>query len=707
MPALKDNLSGVPLLALTAVVLDTETTGLNVAEDRIVEIGAVRLGSGTVEDGFSRLVNPGVPIPEQSIAVHGISDVDVAEEPDFRDVWRAFADWSDCALVIGYSIGFDIAILCSEHARRGMDWTPPRVLDVRHLVQLLSPNLPEESLEMTAAWLGIEIQDRHRALGDAKLTAEIFVALLPKLLDRGISTLSQAERACRSLSDRREMETRAGWHLSPETPVSENTSFAEYARVDSFPYRYRTGQLMHAPPCLVDGELSLRQALKTMEQAGTSSLFLNRDAGGDGSYGIVTERDVMRALRLRDSSALDAPVGEIGSRPLLTVGADEFVYRALVAMASKNIRHLGVVDGDGELVGALSARDLLQQRAGDAISLGDSIEAANTATQLGRVWGELTAVVGALVREGIDARTIAAIVSRELRALTKRATEIAEVELLRAGDGAPPVPYCMLVLGSGGRGESLLAMDQDNAILFERGDPGGEADQWFARLGHRVADILNQSGVSYCKGGIMGSNAEWRMDLDGWRRTVGQWIARSRPEDILNCDIFFDAVAVHGETALADTLRAEALELAADARPFLKALALNASNFSTPVGLFRRFKLSDGRLDLKLGGIMPIFSAARVVALENSVQARATPDRLAAVKSLTNVPAKTIEDLIEAHRVLLNLILKQQLADIAEGIPLSNKVAPGALSSAEKDRLHWALEKVPAVRDLLGTPAMG
>ena len=72
-------------------------------------------------------------------------------------------------------------------------------------------------------------------------------------------------------------------------------------------------------------------------------------------------------------------------------------------------------------------------------------------------------------------RNTAAIVSHELRALTRRATELAEVRMIDDGWGPPPQPYAMLVLGSGGRGESLLAMDQDNAIVYADGEPGSEA----------------------------------------------------------------------------------------------------------------------------------------------------------------------------------------------------------------------------------------
>ncbi len=701
--------SGLPLTAMTAIALDCETTGLDVASDRVVEIGALRLRQGELdpEDRFASLVKPGIPIPAASTAIHGISDQEVAAAEAFPTVMADFASWAGSSVVIGYSIGFDLAILKAEHARHGLAWQSPRFFDLRHMVQLVAPQLPEQSLELTAEWLGLEISGRHSAPGDAETAARIFVALLPRLREKGIVTLAQAERGCRSLTALLDEEARAGWHGFGQAGAGTESKVAAYARVDSFPYRHRVADLMSAPPLTIPEGEPLREALALMTRKKVSSLFLGPAEGRGEDYGIITERDILRALEAEGAAALEEPVGRFGRRPLVTVGSDEFVYRALARMAAKGFRHLGVTGPEGELVGALGARDLLRQRASDAVSLGDSIESAETAAALGRIWSDLTMVVRALVHEEVDARDVAAIVSRELRALTRRACELAEAEFAAAGRAAPPQPYAMLVLGSGGRGESLLAMDQDNAIVFREGEPGGEADLWFEALGQRVADILNEAGVAYCKGGVMASNRAWRKDLAGWRATLEAWVSRARPEDLLSSDIFFDALPVHGDLALAESLDAEARALAKGARPFLKFLALEASRFELPLGWFGRLSTDQGRVDLKLGGIMPVFSAARVVALELGVTPRSTPERLEAAREGQIASDQVIGNLIEAHRVLLDLILRQQLRDIDRGLPLSNKVAPAELSGFEKQRLKWALEQVPSVADLLGTPTLG
>ena len=269
---------------------------------------------------------------------------------------------------------------------------------------------------------------------------------------------------------------------------------------------------------------SVHDVLARLAGERVSSVYVAPSAASAGvkaaEAGIVTERDLLRAIARFGAAALDLPVGQIMSRPLAAVPADAFVYRAIGRMNRLKTRHLGVVDDEGCVVGALSARDLLRLRAGEAISLGDEIDDAADAPALAVAWAKLPRVAESLLAEGLSGRDIAEVISRELGALTRQAAVIAERIMRESGRGGPPCFYAMIVLGSAGRGESLLAMDQDNAVIFERGEPDGEEDRWFAMLGTHVADILHQVGVPYCKGGVMASNAPWRGSVATWRNRV-------------------------------------------------------------------------------------------------------------------------------------------------------------------------------------------
>lgn len=707
-----DRASATPLLALDAVVLDTETTSLDPARARLLEIGAYRLTAGRIDTArrFHSLVHPGEPVSPESTRIHGIDDARLAGAPDFSAAWAAFREYLNDSVVIGHTIEYDIAVFAAECRRAGIDFRPPRILDVRWFAEMIEPNLPGFSIEAVAAWLGIPVEDRHSALGDAITTARIFVALVPRLREGGIRTLAEAEAACRVFTDAMTARHQAGWLDRRIEPARVDT-VRTLERLDPYPYRHRIRDVMSQPPIFIAPGSPVKAAMDLLMSKRVSSVFVapvakasKVDAHVVPEVGILTERDILRAVARDGARALDTPVEAVAHWPLQAVPADAFVYRAIGRMARLKVRHLGVVDESGELIGALSSRDLLRLRAGEAVALGDEIDEAVDTHELASAWAKLPAVAAALHEEGVDARDVAAVISRELTALTRRAAMIGEERLKAAGEGTPPVSYAVLVLGSGGRGESLLAMDQDNAIVFAEGDPDGPEDRWFEKLGTHIADILHEVGVPYCKGGIMARNAPWRGSAKVWRERVAEWIGRSNPQDLLNVDIFFDLRAAHGDGALAENLWRDALEAARGQSAFLKLLADAKGEVDPPIGFFG-IKTDSGRVDLKRGGLFGIVASARILSLRYHVVERATRARLEGVKALKVGAERDLDAWIEAHRVIVNAILGQQLVDIAAGRPPSNAVEPRRLSRGEQDELKESLKNLKhiddTVRDLL------
>ncbi|QWG19055.1 CBS domain-containing protein [Bradyrhizobium sediminis] len=696
---------GAPLLSLDAVVIDSETTGLDPRKARVIELAGVRLTGGKLagDNSFRRLLRPaGELIPAETTRVHGIDDAMVAESPLFADVWPDFKAFLGKAVVIGHTVGFDLAVLKRECDLAGLAWTRPRTLDTRLLAQIAAPELAGYTLETLAAWLGVEAAERHSALGDAKTTARVFLALVPKLRNHGIRTIAEAERACLALTSVLDDQMRIGWIDAVEAPARADAE-RTLERFDSYAYRHRNRDIMRTPPVFVEAGISVHDALARLARAKISSVFVRPHAGSGGvkaaEAGIVTERDLLRAVARHGAAALDLPVGQIMSRPLAAVSADAFVYRAIGHMSRLKTRHLGVVDEAGRVVGAMSARDLLRLRAGEAISLGDEIDDAADAHALAIAWAKLPRVAQSLLAEGLSGRDIAEVISRELGALTGQAAVIAERIMRERGEGAPPCGYAMVVLGSAGRGESLLAMDQDNAIIFEQGEPDGDEDRWFAALGAHVADILHEVGVPYCKGGVMAKNAAWRGSVATWRNRIDHWIMRSSPGDLLSVDIFFDLRAVHGDGSLAVTVRQAAFDAAEGQTAFAKLLV---EDIRTPSSLkfFGGIRTVGGRIDLKMAGLFGLVAAARAIAIRHHVMDRSTPARLGRVKELVHVSETDLDALGEAQGVFLDLIASQQVEDIAHGTPPSNAVAVKRLSVRDRDRLRVALEAVAAIDDL-------
>ena len=693
-----------PLLALDALVVDTETTGLDPAKAWVVEIAALRLVRGRLEPqaALHRQLRPGEPIPLAVSQIHGIDDAAVADAPAFAGVAAEISRTLDGAVVIGHSLGFDVAVLKREFARAGMAWSPPRTLDTRLLAEIAAPSLNEYSLENLAAWLGVPIVKRHSALGDAETAARIFLALLPKLRTVGIRTLAEAERACRTMTNALDTQHRAGWAEATIAPADAALAVGG-GRIDSYRYLHRVAEVMRSPAQFTAPDVPVAAALDRMTRERVSSLFVHPDASNPvrpGETGIVTERDAMRALAKDGAAALDQPVSALASQPLATVPADAFCYLAVSRMNRQGIRHLGVTNEAGFVSGALSARDLLRLRGEGAISLGDELDQAAGTPELACAWANLPRVAAALIEEQVSGRQIAAVVSRQVCALTARAAVLAEQRMRDGGHGGPPCPYALAVLGSAGRGECLLAMDQDNALVFTEGAPDSAEDAWFKQLGAHVADILHEVGVPYCKGGVMARNALWRGSVATWRARVVNWIARSSPQDLLSVDIFFDMLGVHGDTSLTTAVWRSAFDAAKGEAGFAKLLAETAGVTEPGLTFFGRFRTDQGRIDLKKCGLFGIVGAARALAICHHVLERATPARLAGLKARGIGSERDLDALSEAQGTFLDLMVAQQVADTEQGVPPSNAVRVKRLSQRDRERLRFALEDVAHLDDM-------
>ena len=686
-----------PLIALAAVALDTETTGLNPATARIVQLAALPLAGVTWLDGApaERLVNPGVPIPASASAVHGITDADVAAAPPFREVWPLFADRLAGRAVIAYRTGFDIAVLKRECALAGLAWEAPPRLCVRALALCVAPpTLTDYSLDGLCRWLGIAIEGRHSALGDAAAAAALWAALVPLLIQKGVRTFGEAAAAASAFAA---SEPGVAIGSAPEPDVLAPVVPSGGVPLDSYAYRHRVGEVMNTPPLFAPADTVLRDAVRLLMERRVSSLLVE-----DGAVGIVTERDLLRGFAAETAGGEKATIGALASRPLMTIRADAHVYRAVGRMSRLGIRHLAVTDGDGTVTGMVTPRDLLRDRATGVVMLGDEIAAAQDAAALAAARAKLVPLARGLLADGMDARGICAVISAELCALTRRAAALAEARMAAEGKGGPPVPYAVLVLGSGGRGESLLAPDQDNAIVYERGEPGGPEDAWFAALAGHMADTLDLAGIPYCKGGVMARNPEWRKSVAGWRAEIDGWIRRSRPQDLLRVDIFFDGVPVHGDASLGEEIWKYAYAAAGASTVFQKLLTEFARDWRSPLGLFGGFRPDKGeRTDLKLGGLMPVFTGARVLSIRRGVLARATPARLLGASEAGGIAREAAEAVLAAHERMLGAILRQQLADAEQGTPLSNLVDTAKLGASERGRLRRAVKDVSLLIDAI------
>lgn len=685
MPSLP---SSTALAALPAVALDLETTGLDVRSARIVQIGALAMAGSRILERprFESLVNPGIAMPVEALRIHGIDNAAVAKAPRFADVASVVRDLLDGRAVIGHNVAFDLAMLRHEAARAGIAWHEPPALDVALLLGALEPSLPDLQLEAVAQRVGVEVAGRHTAIGDATAAAKIFGRLLGRLREIDVRTLGEAHSLAAQRQDLVRRQAAAGWHALPGGPGRQPREQAP-PRIDSYIFERRVDEAMSAPPALIGDDATLREAAQVMTERRIGALLVG--VASAPPRGIVTERDVLRASA-RDAEPTRLRVREIMSSPVQCIAAGEPLYRALGRMDRGAFRHLCVVDAMGAPIGMLSQRDLLNHRARAALSLGDEIGAAEDALGLAAAFGKIALVAERLVGEGVRAPEVARVVSSETRALTGRAAQLLAQQLTARGRPAP-APWCVFVLGSAGRGESLLSLDQDNALIHA-GDRSDDA--WFAELGGRLAEMLDEAGLPRCKGGVMAANAEWRGTVGDWRERIQGWLRRGRPEDLLNVDIFFDLMPVAGDFGLARELHGAAVEAAARAARFIALLAQAVGAISPSIGPFGGLRTEAGRIDLKRGALLPLVGLARTVALRVGSLERSTPARLQAGAAAGRVAEADAATLIEIHSQLLDLILRQQLVDLAEGVRPSTRVAVRRLEREGSRRLARNLRRL-------------
>ena len=185
------------LSELTYTVFDTETTGLNPAGgDAIIQLGAARIVNGKLlrQECFEQLVNPGRAIPAASIPIHGISEDMVVDKPRIGEVLPVFHAFAQDTVLVAHNAAFDMRFLQLQEEATGIAFHQP-VLDTLLLSAVVHPHQDSHRLEAIAERFNVTVLGRHTALGDALVTAEIWLRLIPLLQEQGIHTLRQAREA--------------------------------------------------------------------------------------------------------------------------------------------------------------------------------------------------------------------------------------------------------------------------------------------------------------------------------------------------------------------------------------------------------------------------------------------------------------------------------------------------------------------------------
>ncbi|MDX1473219.1 MAG: DUF294 nucleotidyltransferase-like domain-containing protein, partial [Reinekea sp.] len=406
--------------------------------------------------------------------------------------------------------------------------------------------------------------------------------------------------------------------------------------------------------------------------------------------GIVTDRD-LRSRVLAEGLPLSTPLRDIMSVDLITVEHDAYVYEAMLLMLRHNVHHLPLVHRH-KVTGVVSLSDIVRHESQNSLLLVRGIMSQETVEDLVALSPQVAAVMVRMLKEDANSHMIGTAMSVIGRAFKQRLLQLAEMAL-----GPPPVPYCFLALGSMAREEQLLVTDQDNAMILSADFDEAKHGQYFKSLADFVCDGLHACGYTYCDGGIMASNPQWRMTLEGWKAQFSLWIEKPDPQALLNASIFFDLSGVAGKTAWAEPLTRFIVNKAKSNRPFLAALARNALNRTPPLGFFKNFVVEkDGRqrysLNLKRRGTAPLVDVIRLHALAEGSLAQNSFDRLDDIAQSKLLPEGKRDEISDALEYLSMIRIRQQVAAVEAGETADNTVEPETLSQKERRGLKEAFQ---------------
>ncbi len=187
-------LGQIPLRKLTYVVFDTETTGLNPSKgDEIIQIGAIRIVNGHLlyHEVIDQLIDPKRFVPQESVAIHGIKPTLLIGQPTIDKILPHFHTFTENSVLVAHNAAFDMRFLQLQEEKTGIVFDNP-VLDTLLLSSIIHPNQDSHSLDDLAERLNVTIVGRHTALGDAIVTGEVLVKMIPLLEAHGVYTLADA-----------------------------------------------------------------------------------------------------------------------------------------------------------------------------------------------------------------------------------------------------------------------------------------------------------------------------------------------------------------------------------------------------------------------------------------------------------------------------------------------------------------------------------
>ena len=423
--------------------------------------------------------------------------------------------------------------------------------------------------------------------------------------------------------------------------------------------------------CVVTCDTKLIDAIEKSIEYKTSTIIIK---GKDGKYGIITD-SLLKMKVLLGNRDLSIPVRDIAIFPLLTVNNDDYLFEALTLLIKNNIKRMGVVNSEGEMIGVVEQVDVLSHFANHSYVVDSQIRKATSIEDLKNASDDFINIITNLNAKGVKVNHISNLIGQLNTKVYKKLYELVVPKELQKD-------ACFIVMGSEGRNEQILKTDQDNALVVKN---SADVNAYKPYM-DKIIEILIDFGYPPCEGNIMVSNPFWCKHVSEYIKETNRWIEAPDMQNYMDLAIFFDSFAVAGDKTLLIELKDHLFERLHDQDVFLAYFAKATLAFDTPSKI-ANFMTKIHEIDIKKAGVFPIVQGIRSLALRERIRETTTVKRIKILELRNILTHEMSHELLEAFDVLGTLRLKSQIKQLQNNININNTIDTHTLGKIERDLL--------------------
>ncbi len=425
------------------------------------------------------------------------------------------------------------------------------------------------------------------------------------------------------------------------------------------------------PPCIVEEGTKLIDAIEKSMQFHTSTIIVKKQ---NGEYGIITD-SLLKVKVLLQGRDLNIHVEDIAIFPLLAVNQDDYLFDAFSLLIKKNIKRVGVVDNDCQMVGVLEQIDVLSHFANHTYVVDSKIKNAKTIEELKEASSEFINTIKTLNAKGVKVNHISNLIGQLNTKVYKKLFKfIVPLKLQKSA--------CFIVMGSEGRNEQIMKTDQDNALVVK---DGIDIEQYRPFM-QQMTESLIDFGYPPCPGNIMVSNPFWCKTVSEYKSETKKWIENPDMQNYMDLAIFFDAFAVAGDKELLINLKDDLFNKLHDKDVFMAYFAKATLTFDTP-STVANFMTKSHKIDIKKTGVFPVVQGIRSLALRERIRETRTTNRIRILEQKKILESEMANELLEAFDVLNTLRLKAHLQKAQDNQKINNEIDTHKLGKIERDLL--------------------